>query len=255
VSRAAFERTNERTAFHPAAPYQPYPADYPPDYPPEPPPGRRRGIDRVPGGIVGIAAVIGALLFMFGVGVAIASILRSSETPTGQAATDAPTPVDAPSEPVIPSADTSPAASPSRSARPSAAALSVNGNGRVEGAVVSLVNRERERAGCRQKLKQDGNLRDAARGHSADMASREFFSHTGSDGSNANDRMRRAGFDRPLSENLARGPRSAQDVVRAWMSSPEQRANILDCDARAVGVGVAVRAGGGEPYWTQDFGR
>jgi uncharacterized protein YkwD len=220
-------------------------------------PGHRRASNRirVPGGIVGVAAIIGALLFMLGVGLAMAAILHSNDAPpsAGQSADDAPTPVDAPTEPVLPSTDASPSASavPSRSGAP----LSVNGNSRVEGAVVSLVNREREHAGCRQKLRADGRLRTAARAHSADMAVRDFFSHTGSDGSSPNDRMRQAGYDRPLAENIARGQRSAQEVVGAWMASPEHRRNILDCDARGIGVGVAVRAGGGEPFWTQDFGR
>jgi uncharacterized protein YkwD len=56
-----------------------------------------------------------------------------------------------------------------------------------------------------------------------------------------------------MSENIAKGYRSAEAVVRGWMNSPGHRRNILNCDARSMGVGVAVR--NNEPFWTQDFGR
>jgi uncharacterized protein YkwD len=126
------------------------------------------------------------------------------------------------------------------------------GNAAVEDAVVALVNGVRRRVRC-DPLQNDRRLRQAARQHSGDMAAGNFLSHTGSDGSSAADRMAAAGYDRPLSENLARGFGSARDVVQGWLDSREQRQNLLDCDARAIGVGVAVGADG-RPYWTQDFG-
>jgi len=85
------------------------------------------------------------------------------------------------------------------------------------------------------------------------MAARRFLNHRGSDGSSPDDRMRAAGYDDPQSENLARGFTSAKDVMRAWEHSRNDRRNIVDCDARAIGVGVAVSADG-TPFWTQDFG-
>jgi uncharacterized protein YkwD len=128
----------------------------------------------------------------------------------------------------------------------------VTGNAAAENAVIALVNAERKKARCKPVV-TDGRLRNAARQHSADMAVGGFLSHRGSDGSSAGDRMRQAGYDDPLSENLARGFTSAKDVIRAWLRSRE-RGNIVDCDAKAIGVGVAVSADG-TPYWTQDFGR
>jgi uncharacterized protein YkwD len=205
-------------------------------------------------GPVGLAAIVAALLVTFGAAAAVVSVF-GSESPVVQPATDGPTPVEAPSDPVVPADSTSAAPSPSRSTRSSASAAGrVTGDPRQEAAVVGLVNQERLRAGCRRPLQTDGRLRNAARAHSTDMASRGFFSHTGSDGSSPEQRMRRAGYGQPLAENLARGQRSARDVVRAWMASPEHRRNILNCDARGIGVGLAVR-NGNEGFWTQDFGR
>ncbi|GAA1812985.1 hypothetical protein HC028_06400 [Planosporangium flavigriseum] len=161
------------------------------------------------------------------------------------AATLAPQP--APEVPV-PTDSPEPTASPQPV--PSEAAT---GNAAVEDAVVAFVNAVRRQVRC-DPVQHDSRLRQAARRHSTDMAAGSFLSHTGSDGSSAEDRMTAAGYDTPLSENLARGFRSAREVVQGWLGSREQRQNILDCDARAIGVGVAVGADG-RPYWTQDFGR
>ena len=58
----------------------------------------------------------------------------------------------------------------------------------------------------------------AAARHSADMATNNFFSHTGSDGSTVAERSADAGFDTfPLGENIAAGYRSVRAVVLAWM--------------------------------------
>ena len=40
--------------------------------------------------------------------------------------------------------------------------------------------------------------------------------------------------------------------MSAWMNSDGHRKNILNCDARAIGVGLAYD--GGTPVWTQLFG-
>ena len=40
--------------------------------------------------------------------------------------------------------------------------------------------------------------------------------------------------------------------MAAWMDSSGHRANILNCELRRSGVGVAEGAGG--PWWTQLFG-
>jgi uncharacterized protein YkwD len=86
------------------------------------------------------------------------------------------------------------------------------------------------------------------------MARHNMLSHEGSDGSSPWDRAERAGYDAALSENVAMGYPTAETVMEAWMKSQGHRDNILNCEAKAVGVGLA-RTADGTAYWTQMFGR
>lgn len=123
----------------------------------------------------------------------------------------------------------------------------------AEAEVMRLTNQARARHGCRA-VRHEPRLTIAARRHSADMARRNFFGHTGSDGSDFSTRAKRAGYPHAMSENIAKGHASAAEVVRAWLDSAPHRRAVLDCAARAVGVGLA-RAKDGALLWTQDFGR
>nr|WP_211177325.1 CAP domain-containing protein [Pseudonocardia acidicola] len=116
--------------------------------------------------------------------------------------------------------------------------------------VVALTNAQRARAGC-GALQVDARVTAAAQQHSADMASNNYFSHTGSDGSSFGDRLQAEGYPAPGAENIAQGQPDAAAVVDAWMNSPGHRANILDCSLTTIGVGYDSRG----DYWTQDFGR
>jgi uncharacterized protein YkwD len=73
----------------------------------------------------------------------------------------------------------------------------------------------------------------AARGHSDDMIREGAFVHT-----------RRLGRlpGRVIGENLAFCTNSirARAIVRAWLASPEHRANLLRPGFRRIGIGVAV---------------
>ncbi|MEV0460905.1 CAP domain-containing protein [Catellatospora methionotrophica] len=124
----------------------------------------------------------------------------------------------------------------------------------MENQVALLINREREREGCR-RLRADPRMAVAARRHSADMARQNYFSHTGRNDSTFVDRLAATGYPRreAAGENIAYGYSTAQAVVDAWMDSSGHRSNILNCDARATGVGLAYR--GRTAYWTQEFGR
>ncbi|GII21001.1 CAP domain-containing protein [Planosporangium mesophilum] len=123
----------------------------------------------------------------------------------------------------------------------------------VENQISTLINSKRAAAGC-GALRTDERLRTVARAHSADMATRNFFSHNGSDGSTFATRIKSVGYTRAYGENIAWGYRTATAVVDGWMNSAPHRANILNCAYNNVGVGVAYKADG-TPYWTQDFGR
>jgi uncharacterized protein YkwD len=119
--------------------------------------------------------------------------------------------------------------------------------------VIRLTNVERGKVGC-GALRADSRLTDAARLHSQDMVTKNYFSHTGSNGSTFVTREQAAGYPSPSAENIAWGQRTPADVMNAWMNSAGHKANILSCGSHAVGVGVVLNAQGA-PYWTQDFGR
>jgi uncharacterized protein YkwD len=138
---------------------------------------------------------------------------------------------------------------------PSHATTPVTGTVRLstESEVIRLTNQERAGNGC-DAVRHEPRLSTAALRHSQDMASNDFFSHTGSDGSDFSTRAARAGYDHAMSENIAKGYTTPAEVVKGWMDSTSHREAILDCTAKAVGVGVA-SAKDGALLWTQDFGR
>ncbi|WP_304454099.1 CAP domain-containing protein [Nocardiopsis sp. YSL2] len=113
--------------------------------------------------------------------------------------------------------------------------------------VVELVNSERADAGC-GSLRVDDRLTAAAQEHSEDMDARGYMAHESPEGEGPGDRAARHGYDAWGAENVAKGQQNAQQVMDAWMNSPGHRANILNCDLVAIGVGESGNA------WTQLFG-
>ena len=129
---------------------------------------------------------------------------------------------------------------------------SLAGAAGYERQVLELTNAQRAAAGC-PALRSDSRLASAARSFSADMAARNYFSHTSPEGGVLADRANSVGYPwRGLGENIAAGYASAESVVSGWMNSPGHRANILNCDYKDLGVGYATR--GTVAYWTQEFG-
>ncbi len=130
---------------------------------------------------------------------------------------------------------------------------------------VTLINQERQNNGGLPPLMIDLRLVEAARLHSLDMATNNFFSHTGSDGSQFWQRIQWAGyFFSWASENIAAGYATPADVVDGWMNSPGHRANILDTNVTEIGLGYIFDPSDaplpGYPfpfysYWTTDFGK
>ncbi|GAA3749528.1 CAP domain-containing protein [Salinactinospora qingdaonensis] len=114
--------------------------------------------------------------------------------------------------------------------------------------VVELANTERADAGC-EPLRVDRQLTKAAEVHSEDMATRRYMAHESPEGEGPAERAEDAGYEAWSGENVAAGYRSAEAVMAGWMDSPGHRANILNCDNRAVGVAEV------DTYWTQTFGR
>ncbi|WP_174530929.1 CAP domain-containing protein, partial [Micromonospora maritima] len=153
-----------------------------------------------------------------------------------------------------PARTTAPSRQLERSSTPSGTAARTTASGGLSAElqqVVTLVNQERAKAGCKA-LSVDSKLTLAAQRHSQDQADHKKMSHDGSDGSDVGDRLDRAGYAwRAYGENVAWNQQSPAAVMDAWMNSPGHRANILNCSFTEIGVGVA-RSNG--PYWTQDFG-
>ncbi|HEX5408022.1 MAG TPA: CAP domain-containing protein [Pseudonocardiaceae bacterium] len=115
--------------------------------------------------------------------------------------------------------------------------------------VFALVNQARATAGCKA-LTENADLDKAAQGHSDDMSTNNYFSHTTPAGVTFDKREIAAGYASPGGENIAAGQTSAQQVMTDWMNSSGHRANILNCQFTAIGIGLATKGW----YWTQDFG-
>ncbi|KOX24065.1 CAP domain-containing protein [Nocardiopsis sp. NRRL B-16309] len=115
------------------------------------------------------------------------------------------------------------------------------------GRVVEIVNSERADEGC-GSLRVDDRLTAAAQEHSEDMDARGYMAHESPEGEGPGDRAARHGYDAWGAENVAKGQRDAEQVMDAWMDSLGHRANILNCDLVAIGVGESGHA------WTQMFG-
>jgi uncharacterized protein YkwD len=98
-------------------------------------------------------------------------------------------------------------------------------------------------------LLEDGMCRDAARGHSADMLNRNYFSHTDPEGRTLKERLPANLAPRQWGENIWTGrgydPRQvrylAQMIMDGWMKSPGHRENILTPGYTHIGVGVMAK--------------
>ena len=117
----------------------------------------------------------------------------------------------------------------------------------LEWAVFLLVNNEREKAGLNALVWND-ELAAVARAHSKDMSLKDYFSHINLDGQKPADRKRAAGLVfRYSAENIARGYRTPEAVVAAWMSSPSHKSAILSDYPVSIGVGFY------DYYWTMNM--
>src|SRR6185437_33031 len=103
--------------------------------------------------------------------------------------------------------------------------------------LLQAVNAARKAHGLRP-LRLDPTLTQAARAHTSDMLRRDYFAHGDFSG-------RMAAFHVSLhmaGENLAWGTGpygQADEVVQAWLASPEHRANLLASGYSRIGIGLA----------------
>lgn len=123
--------------------------------------------------------------------------------------------------------------------------------------IISLTNIERSQQTL-AALKENSLLTQAARAKAEHMAQGEYFSHIGPDGKEPWAWIRESGYVYAAAgENLAVRFHESADVVRAWMSSPSHRANIIRSGYTEIGVGVAEGVYQGTPatFVVQYFAR
>jgi uncharacterized protein YkwD len=163
---------------------------------------------------------------------------------------------------------TAPAPGPAPAPAPPAAAgtRATCGLANFEADAMALINAHRAAgASCGAQgsfaaagaLAWNAALTQASLTHSDDMMSRNFFSHTGSDGRSAGDRATAAGYIwSTWGENIAAGQPTVASVVAGWMASPGHCANIMN--ARFRDIGLACVSGSAtntyRTYWTMTLG-
>ncbi|HKY32862.1 MAG TPA: CAP domain-containing protein [Candidatus Polarisedimenticolia bacterium] len=127
------------------------------------------------------------------------------------------------------------------------------GPGRAEKRLLDLVNGERSRKGI-PPLVWHPVLAEMARRHAEDMREAGRISHRSSrDGSGYNERLARSGLKASAgAENVAFAP-DVERAHRGLMESPGHRANILDRDLTAVGIGIVRDEDNDAVYVAQNF--
>lgn len=121
-------------------------------------------------------------------------------------------------------------------------------NNANEQQVFDLTNAIRYRNNLGQ-LTWNEEAANVARGHSVDMLTNHYFSHTSATtGSTLGDRMKSSGVRYKITgENIAMGYSDSIEAHEGWMNSLGHRQNILNGEYKTLGVGVK------EDYYTQNF--
>ena len=96
-------------------------------------------------------------------------------------------------------------------------------------------------------VRESAQLERAAQGHADDMVARHFFEHVTPGGSTLGDRVHATGYiagrpDWELGEAIAWAQQPLDTPVtlmRAWLASPEHRANLLRAGYKRIGIGIA----------------
>ena len=115
--------------------------------------------------------------------------------------------------------------------------------------VVRLVNEIRAKNGLKE-LTEDWELSRVARYKSQDMKDNNYFSHTSPVYGSPFNMIKNFGISyKSAAENIAKGQKTPQAVVDAWMNSSGHRANILNSTYTKIGVGYVASGN----YWTQMF--
>ncbi len=104
--------------------------------------------------------------------------------------------------------------------------------------VISLTNLERENRGL-PALSNNSRLASAALAKANNMISEQYWDHFGPNGETPWQFIKAAGYTYIYAgENLAKGFKSAEGVVQAWMASPTHRDNLLSGNYKEIGIAV-----------------
>ncbi len=115
--------------------------------------------------------------------------------------------------------------------------------------VIDLTNKERAAYGLKP-LQADYELGRVAKEKSRDMLNYQYFAHNSPVYGSPFDMMDAYQVKyRTAGENIAKGQRSPEEVVNAWMNSEGHRANILNGSFTHIGVGFVENGN----IWTQQF--
>lgn len=181
----------------------------------------------------------------------------ASTSPTSTPSTVSPT-----ATPVPTRTPTSVPATSTPVATATATPVPTNADMAAEDAALGMINQSRQQYGL-PPLTMYEPLRQVARNHAKDMATRNYFSHTTPEGLKPWDRITAAGITwRYVAENIGwgQGYRTPTDSVRANHTSmmaetppnDGHRKNILSSQARRVGIGVFTTSSG-KTYYVTDF--
>ena len=105
-------------------------------------------------------------------------------------------------------------------------------------------------------------LTRAAQSYAATMANKDFFSHTGKDGSTMDERIQKAGYNwknskvaSAVAENIAAGQISVREVMVSWRNSKGHYKNMTNPKLVHVGFGRSTNSKSDyKTYWVQNFG-
>jgi uncharacterized protein YkwD len=125
-----------------------------------------------------------------------------------------------------------------------------------ERAFLDLINNYRRQNGA-GNLSLQNQLGAAADHHSQDMAQKNYFSHTLSNGDSAEKNIEHFGYTNWsfVGENIAAGQETAEAVMDAWKSSPEHDRNMRNKNFTEIGIGRAYNKSSKYGwYWTTTFG-
>lgn len=106
-------------------------------------------------------------------------------------------------------------------------------------------------------LSWNANLLQAARGHATDMATNNYFSHTGRDGRFPDQRVLAAGYSYTrMGENIAAGQTSVESAMAGWIGSASHCRNMMTPDFKDIAV-ACMRNDTSEYriYWVMEMGQ